>query len=280
MSDTDVPAHGADWPTATPPGSGPQWPTPPADAPPPFAPQRSPATGNGYSGGRITSIVIGVLLVLVGVVSLGAGGATLWADLAARHDGYLTVAAADYRTSGSAMASDPVTLWGQGHLWYQASLVGDVHVTVTGADSTRPVFIGIAPAHDAEAYLAGAHYSTLTHLGGGRDNIVDHPGSTPLRAPTASAIWTASATGTGKQSLTWPSRDGTWMLVVTNADGSAPVSAHIDVGITAPSLVWISASLFAVAALFLTAGVLMIAIPMGRAARERTGATAFPTAIR
>lgn len=210
-----------------------------------------------------------MLLLLVGVVSLGAGGTLLWANLAARHDGYLTVAAADYRTGGYAMTSDRVTLWGDGHLWYQASLIGDVRVTATSADPATPVFVGIAPADAAEAYLATTHYSRLTHLSGGGDTIADHPGSAPAVPPVRSTIWAASATGTGTQTLTWPSHDGTWMLVVMNADGTAPVNAHIDVGITAPSLAWISATLLIVAGLSLTAGVVLIAVPMSRATREQ-----------
>ena len=247
------------------PGYSEGWPTnaPPAQPP---APRAAP----GYSPGRVASIIGGVLLLLAGLVALGGGSTLLWADLGARHGGYLTVAAADYRTGGYAMTSDKVTLWGNGHLWYQTSLIGDVRVTVTAADPATAVFVGIAPADAAQAYLAGTHHSTLTHLSGGRDTVVDHPGAAPAVAPDRSSIWTVSATGTGTQTLTWPSRDGTWMVVVMNADGSAPVSAHIDVGITAPSLVWISVTLFVVAAIFTAAGILLIAIPMGRVTREHT----------
>jgi hypothetical protein len=248
-----MPGYGEGWPTSTPPTQSP-----------------SPRANPGYSPGRVASIISGVLLLLVGLVALGGGGTLLWADLAARHNGYLTVAAADYRSSGYAMTSDRVTLWGNGHLWYQTSLIGDVRVTVTAADQATAVFVGIAPADAAQAYLAGTHYSTLTHLAGGRDSVVDHSGAAPAVPPVRSSIWTVSATGTGTQTLTWPSRDGTWMVVVMNADGSAPVSAHIDVGITAPSLVWISVTLFGVAALFIVAGVVLIMIPMGRVARERS----------
>lgn len=82
------------------------------------------------------------------------------------------------------MTSDPVTLWGHGHLWYQASMVGDVRVTATSADPTTPVFVGIAPAGDAEAYLAGTHYSTPTHLTGGGDTVVTTPVPRRCARPT------------------------------------------------------------------------------------------------
>lgn len=207
--------------------------------------------------------------MLVGVVALGAGGTLLWVNSFDRHDGYLTVASGDYRADGHAIASDRVTLWGSGHLWYQASLIGNVHVTASAADPATPVFVGIAPADRAAQYLAAVHYSTLTRLTGGRDATADHPDATPATAPSRVAIWTASASGSGTQTLTWPSTDGTWMLVVMNADGSAPVDARVDVGITAPSLGWISATLLGASALFLTLGVLLIAIPMSRANAPR-----------
>lgn len=253
--------------------TAPQWPSPPADTPH----TRVLGAAPRYSPGRVSAIIAGVLLLLVGIVSLGAGGTLMWANLAARHDGYLTVAAADYRSSGYAMTSDRVALWGDGHLWYQASLIGDVRVTATATNPATPLFIGIAPADTAQTYLAGTHYSTLTHLSGGRDSVAEHPGTAPAVTPARSSIWTASVTGAGTQALTWPSQDGTWMLVVTNADGSAPVNAHLDVAVTAPSLAWISATLLLVAAFFLAVGILLIALPMSRIARERAART--PTGI-
>jgi len=85
-------------------------------------------------------------------------------------------------------------------------------------------------------------------------------GILPGRPPAHSEKWPAGHSS-------W---DGTWMLVVMNADGSAPVNTHIHVGITAPSLGWISAALLGVGTLILLGGVLLIAIPMSRTAREHT----------
>jgi hypothetical protein len=266
-----VPAHEEKWPTGLHPGPAPQWPGPPTDAPP--TPTPGPAPGYRHSRGRIAAVITGVVLVLLGLVPLGFGGGLLAIHLTDRHDGYLTVANADYRSAGSALTSDPVTLWGNGHLWYQASLLGDVRIVATAPSPDTHLFIGIASADAAKTYLSGAHYSTLTHLSGGRDTVVDHPGTTPLAAPMSTPIWTAAITGTGTQTLIWPSRDGVWTLVVMNADGSTPVNAHIDVGVTAPSLAWISATLLGIGTLILAAGILLIVIPMNRAARDRNMAT-------
>lgn len=267
------PARDGEWPSALGRGLNSGWSGPPTDAPPVPAPGNPP--DYRYSRRRLAKIVTGVVLVLVGLIPLGIGGGLLAIHLTDRHEGLLTVAAADYRTTGSALTSNPVTLWGDGHLWYQASLLGDVHVTVTAPDPNSRLFVGIASADAAKAYLSGAHYSTFAHLTGGRERTLDHPGAAAVGPPMSTAIWTAAVTGTGTQTLTWPSRDGTWMLVVMNADASAPVAAHIDVAVSAPSLVWISASLLGIGTLILVGGVLLIAIPMSRAARERDAARAM-----
>ena len=42
--------------------------------------------------------------------------------------------------------------------------------------------------------------------------------------------------GTGRQTLVWPVRNGSWMVVVMNADASPGIVASADVGATIPAL--------------------------------------------
>ncbi len=233
----------------------------------PHSPSGAPVLSQ-WSRGRVATAMFGVLLVLIGLAPLVAGSGLLWINLTQRHDGYLTVARSDGRTAGYALASDRVTLWGSGHLWFQASLLGDVRVTATPVDPAASLFIGIAPAADAESYLRGAHYSTLSHLAGGGSAVVEHPGSALATVPAHATSWTVAATGTGTQTLLWPSRDGTWMLVVTNATGTPGVAAHIEVAATAPALAWIGASLLGAGLLMLVCGTLLISRTMLRVAQH------------
>ena len=46
----------------------------------------------------------------------------------------------------------------------------------------------------------------------------------------------ASVSGVGKQTLSWNAEPGRWVLVVMNADGSAPVSASLALAAEVPVL--------------------------------------------
>jgi hypothetical protein len=97
------------------------------------------------------SVVAGALLILCSLGPLGAGGAALWADTAARDGGgYVNASSETYRTSGYAVASDTVDLhWNGG--WYSA----------------RSLFGTIRPAghpHQARVQLAGPIGGVRTDL--------------------------------------------------------------------------------------------------------------------
>ena len=69
--------------------------------------------------------------------------------------------------------------------------------------------------------------------------------------PGDSDIWTASASGTGDQQLTWDATSGDWVVVLMNADGSRDVAADVAVGATVPALGWLVAGLLAVGGVLL-----------------------------
>jgi hypothetical protein len=63
--------------------------------------RRSLTVRRDWTGGRITALVIGALLVLVSLALLGGGGTGLWADLTQREAGYVTTGVHEFSTSGS-----------------------------------------------------------------------------------------------------------------------------------------------------------------------------------
>jgi len=77
-------------------------------------------------------------------------------------------------------------------------------------------------------------------------------GVAPSTPPTATDIWVASASGRGRQSLTWSLESGDWTIVVMNADGSARVAADVAIGATVPGISWLMGGLLVVG------GVLML----------------------
>lgn len=83
---------------------------------------------------------------------------------------------------------------------------------------------------DGGAYLDGARH----HVATGPGNLRLHDGSAPVVPPADVDIWLAEATGPGSQEIRTDLVDGTWVVVVMAADGSAGVDAAVDVGATGP----------------------------------------------
>ena len=111
------------------PGSGPE-PDRAAAAPP--RAEQPPQHRTGWTGGRVVTVVLGVLVGLVALPVAGVGAAALVADTAAREGGYVQLGSGTYSTAGYAVVSDPVQL----HLsWAGVDLarddIGSVRVSVT-----------------------------------------------------------------------------------------------------------------------------------------------------
>ena len=108
---------------------------------------------------------------------------------------------------------------------------------------------------DAARYLDGVGHSTLLRFAGADGNQTpvyrQYDGGAPSVLPGDSDIWTASASGTGDQRLTWDATSGDWVVVLMNADGSRDVAADVAVGATVPALGWLVAGLLAVGGVLL-----------------------------
>lgn len=203
---------------------------------------RLPLSGpaGGWTVGRVVTLVIGSVLALVSLGLLGGGGTLVWADLALRHDGYVTTGTTTYSTTGYALASERVSLgWGL----LLTGLVGDVRVRVTAASPDKAVFVAVGPADRVAAYLSGTAYATVTGTGAG--GVAVHDGTGRPAPPRAAGIWAAQAAGLGTQVLRWTAQDGDWTAVAMNPDGSAGVAVRADVGVSAPGLARLAAELIA-----------------------------------
>jgi hypothetical protein len=237
----------------------------------PHTPVQAPPSR--WSAGRIVALVIGVVLLLPGLGLLVGGGALLWADNSHRtSDGYLTSDARTFDTSGFALTSDRVDL-STGADWLPvSSALGTARFRVTATDPGTDVFIGIAPADDVSGYLGSVRRTVVDDLGTtfGTTGISLVDGGAPAGPPGDQTFWTAQASGSGAQQLTWRPASGNWVLVVMNADGSAGVRVTGTVGATVPSLVGLAWGLLAVGALITAIGVLLIVLAARRGSR-RTG---------
>ena len=94
-------------------------------------------------------------------------------------------------------------------------------------------------------------------------------GGTPGSPPATQGFWVASASGPGTQTVEWEPADGSWTVVVMNADGQPGIgTVGADLGARYPALVWIAFGVLAGGAVFLIGGVFLIS---GAIRRHRTG---------
>jgi hypothetical protein len=238
------------------------------DAPPTPAPEgdstrveppaRAPtqATPSDWTAGRIAALVVGILLLLVAVGLVGAGGTALWAQLQKDGD-YVTTDVHTFSSSGSALVTDPVDLGQEGVSWLHSSgLVDTIRIRVTPTDTGEPLFVGIARSSDVDRYLDGVSHTVITDYWDGESEFVG--GGRAEADPARAGFWAASTTGSGTQTLVWNPEDGTWTAVVMNADGQAGLDVRTDLGGKIPALPWITLGLFIAGAVFTAAGVLLI----------------------
>jgi hypothetical protein len=211
-----------------------------------------------WTAGRIASLAIGTLFLLVSLVLLGGGGTALWADRTQRDGGYVTTDRHEFSTSGSALATVSTELGSAGTGWlYSPGLLDTVRIRVTPPRSDRQLFVGIGPTTNVDHYLAGVSHTVISEFWDGKTEFVTGDGQPP--APTTQDFWVASATGRGAQNVVWDAADGSWTVVVMNADGRPGLDVEADLGAKFPALPWLAVGVLAAGAVLIAGGALLIA---------------------
>lgn len=227
-----------------------------------------------WGPGRVIAVVLGALLLLPAIGLVTGGGMLLWADTWGRaDDGYLVTATDDFSTPGYAMQSDRIDLETDADWVPLSAALGTARMEVTSARAGEGVFLGVGPTADVEAYLDGVERTVIDDMGldtsAADQELI--PGGAPAGPPTEQDFWTAAAGGPGTQLLSWEPADGSWTLVIMNADGSAGVSVDARIGATAPALGGLAWAVFGVGLFLCLVGVLLLAL----AARSRPAAAAW-----
>jgi hypothetical protein len=226
-------------------------------------------TSRPWGAGRIVALVIGVLLLLPGLGLTAAGGTLLWADWTSRSDGFVVSPDETFSSQGYALISNRIDLRTDVDWLPISSALGTARVDVTGWGSDA-VFVGIAPVADATAYLGDVQRTVIDDLGfrrpAGRSDEL--PGGAPSGPPADQDFWTAQASGSGTQRLTWEPAEGDWMLVVMNADGSAGLRVHALAGAQFPALTGIGWGLLIGGLLLIAVAVLLLVVTV-RTPRDR-----------
>ena len=227
---------------------------PPAPAP---ATEAAPRAGNGAGG--VALLVVGSIAALLAFILLAGGCTALVVDRTQRDDdGFLMSPTEEFSTAAYAVASENADLDLDGPDWATTDFFGTVRIR---SESERPVFVGIAREADLAEYLDGVEHAVVTELGR-EPEYSERRGGAPAGRPADQTFWAASATGAGEQTLEWEPEDGSWSVVVMNADASRGVAADLSIGGELDPVTWIAVGMLvggglfaAAAALAITAGV-------------------------
>ena len=235
-------------------------PPPPGDAeaPPPGAPPPA-RTPSRWDTARILLLVFGSLTTLVAIVLLGAAGTLIWANFQKDGDGYFTTAQHRFASPSYAIVSDDLDLGEDGPDWiFEQGRLGTIRIE--GAGTKGPVFVGIAPKADAEAYLRGVPHAVVTQVTADPFRIDYRPvpgGAAQPKDPESQRIWAAFSTGP-TVTMKWDVDSGNWVAVLMNADASRGVAADLSFGARVSWLVWLIVGLLIAGLLVLTAGATML----------------------
>ena len=198
----------------------------------------APRAATREPGRRTGRIVGGTVAVMIGVGALAGGGALVGVHATQRDDdGFYSTDATALQTATRALVSDDLQVDTDEVGWLvDSGRLVDIRL---GADGARdgPVFVGIGPTDDVQAYLDGVSQQSADFGDGGEGAA--RPGDRAPAPPASQGFWAASAAGAGNQTIVWPVDSGDWSAVVMNADGSAGVRVETQLGVKTDLVLWI-----------------------------------------
>lgn len=208
-------------------------------------------------GSRIAFTVIGAIAAVVAIVAIAAGGALVAVHETQRDaDGFYVSGAKTLKTTTSALVSDKLDVGTDAPDWlFRQGRLGTIRVSATGS-AGNPIFVGLARESQVNAYLRGVTHDEITDFELDPFSVTSarRPGAATPSAPTTQSFWAESASGSGRQTLTWAVDEGSWAVVVMNADGAPHVVTDVSVGAKAGFLLWLGIGLFVAGGILGTGG--------------------------
>lgn len=226
---------------------------------------------------RILSVVVGSVLLFMGVVTLIGGVALFFINSALTASNMFS--AVDIHTDSHALVFKEINV-NLGDSWWRPkpSDVATIRISVSSNNQSKGIYLGIAPADDAQAYLRGVGYDELTDFSITGDPFegfsitfsrTNVPGDQPLErkplSPLTQSFWEVSAHGTGTQALEWSPSTGTYWMILMNEDASTGVDAEVGLGLDIPILSTITTAILVGTIAFFVGGVAFLSIGLRRA---------------
>jgi hypothetical protein len=227
------------------------------------------------TGPRVGFVLAGALTSLLALAALVVGGVALYINHKKDDQGFVSTRSHGFDTRSAALVSENLDIDLDGAEWLvNHDHYGRLRLKAASRDG-KPVFVGIARTRDVERYLGGVAHSTVSdvELDPFDATYTDHGGAHRAKPPASSRIWAASATGDGRRTVTWDVKDGSWSVVVMNADGSPGVHAGLSAGVKVGYLAaagWTSVGI----GLLLMAGAAALFTASGRPPRRPAPAVA------
>ena len=143
-----------------------------------------------------------------------------------------------------------------------------MRVSATGMRA-HPIFVGIARKSQVASYLGSVSHAAITDFEVDPFSVIyaRRAGRATPSAPGQQTFWTAKASGSGRQTMTWPVAKGDWAVVVMNADGARGVHTDVSVAAKVPLLLELGIGLLVAGGLAAAGAVTAIAAGRPRAAR-------------
>ena len=185
------------------------------------------------SFGKIVALVFGVGGVLAGLLIVPSAAAVLSVE---RVDDFVTTDGYTFERSSSAIVSEDIDILTDAPAAVVDVFADPVEIRISGRSTDGgPLFLGIAPTEDVDAYLDGVAHDEIGNITFEGEKVTDvvynrRSGTATPAAPATQGFWEVSVAGGDVQTLEWDIETGNWTVVVMNADGSPGLEAELDFG--------------------------------------------------
>ena len=213
------------------------------------------------STGKIAAVIVGVIVGMVAIGLLIGGGFLIWANETQRDtDDFFTTDEVVLSTESYALVSEEVDLGVRPGEWFPSGRLATVRIEA-GSDTT-PVFVGIGPEDDVDAYLDDVAYSQVRNISIDGDNVTyrNVPGEASPAPPGEQDFWAASAAGSDTQTIEWDLEEGRWTVVIMNEDASQGVTVDASAGARTDLLVWVAIGLLVAGVILGIVGAVVIVV--------------------
>ena len=238
------------------------------------------------STGKIAAVIVGAIVGMVAIGLIFGGVLLIWANETQRDaDDFFTTDEVVLSTDSFALVSEEIDLGSRPGEWFPSGRLATVRIEV-GAQAA-PVFVGIGPEDDVNAYLDDVAYSKVTNITfDGGVTYRNIPGDDIPASPVEQGFWEVSVMGSDTQTLEWDLEQGRWTLVIMNQDATEGVTVDASAGARTDLLIWVAIGLLVAGLILGIIAVVLIVVavvrsgePVPEGAPTETGYGAYPVLL-